>query len=397
MKKILLLGGSEQQLIAIKTAKHLGYYTVLCDYLDDNPGQFVCDKFYLASTTDINTILKISEQEQISGILAYATDPAAPTAAYIAEKLNLPTIPFNSVNILCNKHLFRDFLKQNNFNYPKSISLKTSVFDINILNDFSFPLIIKPIDSSGSKGVSVLNNLENIDNAISYAFSFSRSHEIIIEEFITKKHKYLIGGDIFVINGKIELWGLMNCHRDSNVNTLVPIGKSYPAYLQKDDLIEVKKTLNEIVSKLNITTGAINVELLIDKNNKVYPIDMGPRCGGNMIPDLMQYIFETNIVELSIKAAMGEPISIISHTNNFYYATHNLHTNKNGILRNISFSSKLDRYIIKKCIYKKIGDKVEFFQNASKVLGIIFLKFANNQEMQDILESINSYINIEIE
>ena len=118
MKKILLLGGSAQQVIAIETAKKLGYYTILCDYLTDNPGQNVADKFFLESTTDKEKILQIAESEKIDGIVAYASDPAAPTAAFVAEKLGLPTNPYSSVNILCNKDKFREFLKNNGFNTP---------------------------------------------------------------------------------------------------------------------------------------------------------------------------------------------------------------------------------------------------------------------------------------
>ena len=90
MKKILLLGGSAQQVIAIETAKQLGYYTVLCDYLPDNPGQYVTDKFYLVSTTDKTAVLEVAQKERIDGVLAYASDPAAPTAAYIAKEMRLP-------------------------------------------------------------------------------------------------------------------------------------------------------------------------------------------------------------------------------------------------------------------------------------------------------------------
>ena len=93
MKKILLLGGSAQQIVAIKTAQKLGYYTVLCDYLPDNPGQYEADKFYLISTTDKEAILKVALDECVDGVLAYASDPAAPTAAYVAEKMKLPTNP----------------------------------------------------------------------------------------------------------------------------------------------------------------------------------------------------------------------------------------------------------------------------------------------------------------
>ena len=237
MKKILLLGGSAQQVIAIETAKRLGYYTILCDYLIDNPGQYYADKFYLISTTDKEAIFKVALDESIDGVIAYASDPAAPTAAYVAEKMNLPTSPYKSVETLCNKDKFREFLYQNGFHAPQSGGYDNAVEANADIGRFHFPIIIKPVDSSGSKGATVLHSLDELEAALNYAFSFSRSHRIIVEEFIEKKHPYLIGGDIFVENGKIILWGLLNCHRDSNVNPLVPVGKSYPLELDAVDKI----------------------------------------------------------------------------------------------------------------------------------------------------------------
>ena len=76
MKKLLLLGGSPQQVIAIEKAKQLGYYTILCDYLPDNPGQYAAHKFYPVSTTDRQAVLEVARQEQAQGVLAYASDPA---------------------------------------------------------------------------------------------------------------------------------------------------------------------------------------------------------------------------------------------------------------------------------------------------------------------------------
>src|SRR5699024_5041810 len=97
MKKLLLLGGSEQQTLAIQHAKNKGLHTILCDYLADNPGQEYADEFYRVSTTDKEAILHIARQNDINGIVAYASDPAAPTAAYVAEKMGLPTNPYKSV------------------------------------------------------------------------------------------------------------------------------------------------------------------------------------------------------------------------------------------------------------------------------------------------------------
>ena len=395
-KKILLLGGSAQQIIAIEKAKELGFYTVLCDYTPDNPGQYHVDKFYPVSTTDYESVLQVAKSENIDGIIAYASDPAAPTAAFVAETLGLPTNPYSSVEILCNKDKFREFLSLNDFNTPVAKGY-TSFEDAkkDIIN-FTFPVIIKPVDSSGSKGTTVLRSLENVDEALNFAFSFSRNKRIIVETFLEKKHPYLIGGDIFVVDGKIVLWGLLNCHRDNKVNPLVPVGKSYPILLEPHDVELVKKTLQQLVDTLKIKQGAMNVELVIDKNDKAYLLDVGPRNGGNMIPDLLEMIFGVDVVEMSLKSAMGEKFQLDIKDGAPYFATHNLHTDKNGKYEDIEFDQTIEKCIIKKCLYKNPGDIVEYFDNASKVLGIIFLKFDSLEQMQDVLGNINEHINVRL-
>lgn len=393
MKKILLLGGSAQQIVAIRTARKHGYYTVLCDYLTDNPGQYEADKFYLVSTTDKDAVLKVATDEKVDGILAYASDPAAPTAAYVAEQLGLPTNPYESVETLCNKDRFRNFLKENGFNTPNSAGYSDKNVDTSL---FSLPVIIKPVDSSGSKGATVLHSWNGLDKALDFAFSFSRSHRLIVEEFIEKKHEYLIGGDIFVADGKVILWGLLNCHRDSAVNPLVPVGKSYPLMLDKTDEDKVKSTLQRIVDKLGLRFGSVNVELVVDKNNKVWPIDIGPRAGGNMIPDLLGMIFGADVVEMAVLAAMGEKVCPEIKEGIPYFATHNLHSDQNGIYESIEFSDELERYIVKKCLYKKSGDTVEYFDNAAKALGIIFLKFEDQKTTKYILDKINQLYRVKL-
>ncbi len=396
MKKILLLGGSAQQVVAIETAKRMGYFTIVCDYLKDNPGQYVADKFFLESTTDKEIILDIARKENVNGILAYASDPAAPTAAYVAEQLGLPTNPYKSVDILCNKDKFRSFLKETGFATPKSGGYSAVKDAIEDIGNYNFPIIIKPVDSSGSKGVSVIKSMDNIKEMLEIAFSFSRSKRILIEEFIEKKHKYLIGGDIFVLDGNVILWGLMNCHRDSEVNELVPVGKSYPLDLESHEIEKVKNVLQQLVKELNFQNGAMNVELIIDTNNEVRLIDIGPRNGGNMIPDLLGYIFNIDIVEMTIKTAMGELVRCEELVGNGFYATHNIHSSQRGYFESITLSEEIQHYIIKSCLYKKEGDVIEYFDNAAKAIGIIFMRFEEKETMMKILENVNCHISVNI-
>ena len=394
MQKILLLGGSYQQIIAIETAKRLGLYTILCDYLPDNPGQYHADKFYQISTTDKESVFQIAKDESIDYIIAYASDPAAPTAAYVAEKLHLPTNPYNAVDILCNKDKFRAFLSSHGYNTPKVLTVEKQENGSVKLDDFSFPIIIKPVDSSGSKGVTVLYERENLKAAIEFAFSYSRGHRIIIEEYIEKKHPYLIGGDVFISEGEVIQWGLMNCHRDNRVNPLVPVGKSFPIDLDPDDLQRVKDVLQKIVNDLGIRFGPMNVELIIDKFNRVFPIDIGPRSGGNMIPDLLGQIFNCDEVELSIRAAMGQPIDSITYGGTNCYASYNLHVDRDGYFSHITVHPEIEKYIIRRNIYKKAGDEVHFFSNASDVIGILFFKFPSKEKMIQAEDHMNEYVTI---
>lgn len=228
LKKILLLGGSAQQVVAIKTAKRLGYYTVLCDYLPDNPGQYAADKYYNVSTTDVEAVYKVAMDEKVDGILAYASDPAALPAAIVAERLGLPTNPPESVAVLGVKHNFRKFLGENGFACPRNFTFNVGADIEEVkgkIQELHFPIVVKPTDSSGSKGVTVLKSVEGLDTAIAWAESYSRNKILIVEEFIESNFPAVIGGDIFVWDGKVILYGEMACLRGNEHNGLIPVEK----------------------------------------------------------------------------------------------------------------------------------------------------------------------------
>ena len=125
MKRILMLGGAMQQIPIIRQAKEMGLYVITCDYLPSNPGHTLADEYHNVSTTDLEGVLRLAEGLEIDGIVAYASDPAAPTAAYVAEKLGLPGNPYESVKLCTEKDLFRAFLKEHGFNCPEAKGFRT--------------------------------------------------------------------------------------------------------------------------------------------------------------------------------------------------------------------------------------------------------------------------------
>jgi len=398
LKKILLLGGSTQQIPAIEYANKAGYYTVLCDYLPDNPGQKYANKFYCVSTTDKKAVLEVAEKEKIDGIVAYASDPAAPTAAYVAEKLGLPSNSYKAVETLGFKDKFREFLKENRFNYPKMEVFEDFNDVKKTVENFKFPLMVKPVDSSGSKGVNKIESSNDLETAFKSALEQSRNKKVIIEEYIVKDHKYLIGGDCFVLNGKVEFWGLLNCHRNMNVNPLVPVGKSYPVEISEDRFLLIKKEIQRIVDLLDIKFGGFNLEIMFDKKGDLYIIEMGPRNGGNMIPDLLNMITGVDLIAATVEAAMGNfDIDLSYSANEAYFSSFNIHTGKNGILKDIIFDEKIEKKIIKKVMYKKQGDTVQYFDGANKALGIVFFKFDSMEEMLNTMDNSDKWIKIVVE
>lgn len=398
MKRLLLLGGSTQQVPAIKYSKKQGCFTVLCDYLPDNPGQHYADKFYCISTTDKDTILEVARKEKVDGIVAYASDPAAPTAAYVAEEMGLPTNPYKSVEVLAMKDKFRQFLMMNKFNCPLSDNFHDTDQALVEINRFTYPVMVKPVDSSGSKGVRRVDCYEELAAALESAMSLSRSKNIIIEEYIEQSHKYMIGGDCFVLNGKVEFWGLLNCHRDRRVNPLVPVGKSYPLLMNQEQKDEIYKTIQRMVDLLDIQFGGFNVELMWDKRGKLYLIEMGPRNGGNMIPDLLQMITGVDLIAATVETALGNTnVDLHYKLEPVYYATYNLHSAQNGRFQRIELSNKIEKEIVKQVIYKKPGDSVQFFDVANKAIGIMFMKFESMNEMLEMMDNADQWINVVVE
>lgn len=403
MKKILLLGGSAQQLVAIRAAKELGYYTVVCDYLPDNPGQYIADKFYSISTTDVDAVYNVALTEAVDGILAYASDPAALPAAIVAERLGLPTNPSKSVEVLGLKYPWRTFLQENNFACPQVYSFRPNT-PIEEIKDntrlFTFPLVVKPTDSSGSKGVTMLEQWDGIEKAIAWADTYSRNKILIIEEYIQRGFRSVIGGDIFVWDGKIVLYGEMECLRDNEKSPLIPIGKKKPLQLNEIQIDRIHKELQRVVTALDIRFGELNIEILLDKENNVHFLELGPRAGGNMIPIQLSDAFGIDLVKANVQAAMGETPDFVNQEIKALpgcYMHYVLHSYKAGTFKGIEIDDSISRFVYREVIYKNQGDIVEFFDGAGKALGIIFLHFDTVEEMEYFCEHHNSLIKIVFE
>lgn len=397
-KKVLLLGGSHFQVPSVKTAKQLGYYVITCDYLPNNPGHKYADEYHNVSTTDKEAVLKLAKELKIDGIVCYASDPAAPTAAYVAEKMGFPTSPYKSVEILSNKDKFRAFLTENHFNTP--LARGYAYEEINIMlaeiKDFHFPIMVKPVDSSGSKGVKKINSADELRAAVEAAIVYSKCKRFIIEECV-EKYGYQIAGDGFSVNGELVFRCFANEHFDSSgINPYVPIGESWPYNMPKYIHEKLHAEIQRVLTLLNMKTQAYNFDARIDENENVYLMEIGPRNGGNLIAQVTQYATGVDMVKYTIKAAMGEDCSSLHMVEpKGYWASYMVHSQTSGIFKEVWIDNNFRKNnIVEFEMLFHPGDQIEAFMGSNGTLGTMILKFESQEEMLEKMDHMDSWVKV---
>lgn len=399
MKKILMLGGSKQQIPAIKCAKDMGYHVITCDYLPDNPGHAYSDEYYNVSTTDKQAVLELAQNLGIDGIVAYASDPAAPTAAYVAEQMGLPGNPYKSVDLLTQKDLFRAFLEEHGFNTPLAGGYETFEEAYADIERYTFPVMVKPVDSSGSKGVVKIYNKEELKVAVDEALSYSRRKKFVVEEFIVKKG-YQISGDGFSVDGKLVFTSYGNeLYSGKGTREYVALGEFWPSLLTKEQKEKVDGELQKLITALGMKTSAYNIEVILDEADNVYILELGPRNGGSYIPQLIQYATGVDLVRYTILAAVGESCTGLDMTDTQgCYSNYMILSTVSGKYKGLWFDAEFEKNNLLDvyCTYEE-GDVVTAYQNTTHSLGTILFKANSVDEMISITDNMEKYYRVEVE
>jgi len=396
MKKLLLLGGSRYLLPVIEAAKKLDIYTVTCDYLPDNIAHKYSDEYCNISIIEKDLVLKKAKELNIDGIMSFACDPGVVTAAYVAEKLGLPSVgSYESVCILQNKAMFRQFLTENGFNVPTAkgyLSVDDALKDVSL---FNWPVIVKPTDSAGSKGVTKVENPIKLKESIEYALSFSHSNEFIIEDFLQQ-----VGcssdTDSFSVNGKLEFVSFNSQRFDKNAsNPYTPSAYSWPSTIADNYQRELTNEIQRLINLLKLRTSIYNIETRVCTDGKAYIMECSPRGGGNRLAEMIRYASGVDLITNAVRAAIGEPCVDISQKNYVgEWAEIILHSKKCGKYDSLWISDDIIENVIEEDIWVKQGDFVSDFSAANEALGTLVLKFNSKEMLNKVMHNQDKYIKV---
>lgn len=396
MKKILFLGGAPSQIPPIKYALEEGHYVITLDFLPDNPGHKFAHKYYNISTTDIETVLDVAQAEKIHGIVAYASDPAAPTAAYVAEKMGLPGNPYNSVKILARKDLFREFLARNDFNVPRSSAFYDVAAARRWLDEIGVPAFVKPVDSSGSKGVTRLQSVRDFKAAFEHALHFSREKKVVVEEVIDV-YGSQVAGDGFVLDGVLVFRCWADEHFDRLCNGLAPIGQTFPTTHNEERLNLAHKETQRLLDLLGMRVGALNFDFVFSDDGSFYFLELGPRNGGCLIPEVIQYATGVNLIKHTVDAALGLCCKDLTMKPvNGFWSSYMVHAVETGVYSRLFLSERAKEYIVEHADYVQPGAQVSAFHSSNDTLGAMILKYPSEEEMLDMIGAMERDIRIVI-
>lgn len=400
MKKLLLLGGSRYLLPVIEVAHKLGLYVITCDYLPDNIAHKYSDEYINVSIIDKEKVLETAKANKIDGIMSFATDPGVTTAAYVAEKMNLPSCgSYESVSILQDKGRFRKFLEDNNFTVPNARSYTNIQEALEDVEYFNWPVIVKPVDSAGSKGVTKVEKKEKLEESIKYALEFSHSNKFIIEDFIEKKG-CSSDTDCFSVDGKLVVTTFSSQRFDEKAdNPYAPMAYSWPSTFSKESEEELHSEIQRLLTLLNMKTSIYNVETREGIDGKAYIMEVSPRGGGNRLAEMIRYATGMDLIESAVKAAVGDSvIGLEQKKYDGYWAEYVLHSFENGKFKELYIEPQIRKNNLKELdLWVNPGDEVHTFTAANYAIGTVVLKFNSKDEMETIMRSMNEKIKVIVE
>jgi biotin carboxylase len=381
-KKLLLLGGTVYMLPAIAACKKNDIIVYTVDYLPNNIAHKFSDGYYNVSTIDKEAVLELAKKLDVDGINAFAADAGMKTAAYVAEKLNLPCVAdYKTVELLQDKPKFRTFLRDNGFDVPVFKGFKTYNEALKDISLFKLPIIVKPADSAGSKGVTKITNLDNLKQACEYALQFSLKKEFIIEEFI----ETIIppsDADCFSIDGKLTHFTLGEQYYAKDApGMFTPYVYVYPTTWPAEKAKRLKDELQRLITLLGLKTSIYNVEARVSKDGTVYIMEVSPRAGGNRIPEGTGIGYNFDIIEATMLHAVGEPFNIPAPSKiDYLWVSIVIHSVTSGTFDRIVIDEKIKDYIVELDMLVKEGDKVEAFTGSNKMVGTAVLKIDSSIE-----------------
>jgi biotin carboxylase len=367
-ENLLIFGGGLLQLSIINRAHLLGYKTIVIDPDENAPGKDVCDIFIQVAGNDYDKTLEIAKKYRVKGVVTAATDKPILMMCKIAKELSLPFPSYTSCETVLDKGKFKKFLQKHNLPHAQGDEYVGQI-DIQSLN-INYPVIIKPVMNSGSRGVIKCNCINELSKSIEETLQHCNDARYLIEEFIEGDE---ISVEVLVQNNKVHILQITDkivTEPPYNVE-LGHIQPSKYEFLRPN----IETILQKVVDESGLNNCALHPELKIS-GEKITIIEIGPRLGGDFITShLVPLSTGVNIEDLLIKISVGKKITYQTE-NHASMVTYFNFPEGNKIINTITEQEVLEKFkIVKEFSFKlNIGDYTRQITNSLNRYGEFIIK-----------------------
>ncbi len=393
IKTLLFIGAGIYQVKGILKARELGYRVVAIDENKNADGFKYVDKFFIVSIFNHKEIIKFARNENVYAALSVSSDICLETVAIVNESLDFSSMTLNQIRLISNKGLMRkklcDFgIKDTNFFILRQLSEVSEAIKV-----LSFPLVVKPTDSSGSRGVSYVETERDLVSKCKLAFDSSRKSEILLEEYMDGSE---VAVDGFVVSGKLEVLSISDKVR-TPPPYLLDTEVIFPSLEADSTKQEIKNKLAKVIKVLKINNCPIHVEMIVTKYG-VKIVEIAVRGAGfKVYTDIIPHISGVDTLLVQIKLLLGEPVVIKKLIDNKAVCLKFL-DDKTGILKDVCGVGRAKKIkgVHEVKIYPKIGDKVRKLTCGADRLGHIIVFGDTHHEVVDMAKKAKEYIDFKI-
>ena len=393
MKKIMVLAGGNDQIALIKSLreKYKNAEIVLIDYAENPVAQPYADRHLQISTMDQEAVLEATRQEDADMIIITCGDQPLPIMAYVAEKLNLPCyLSYDQTLNLTNKERMKDIMINNDIPTAQHCVIKDDNYDN--ISSLKYPLIVKPADCNGSKGVRRVDTKDECITYVRQAQQFSRTHTAIVEEF---KEGIEISVDAFIIDGKATILMMSQLNKYCvNDATMVIYQSIIPPPLNDSVLEQIESIANKIAKAYNLSYSPLLIQLIVNGND-IAVIEYSARIGGGAKYKTIHEYTGFDILNANIDAMVNKRVSVNLDRDIKCMSRCHLYT-IGGIYDKIIGTDKLVSENIIDSFTQTVsaGTEVMFPQGSSNRVGSILIKANSQQELQNKIKYAISHIKV---
>ena len=397
-RRILILGGSKFQVPLIRRARERGLYVITCDYLPGNPGHALANEYHNVSTTDRQGVLALARRIGIDAVASLSSDPAMPAVAYVAETLGLPGPPLAAIVQLTAKDAFRRLLSRTGLRTPAYHVLEAGAAAeaddvVRMLAAGGARHVVKPVDSSGSRGITVLEpGCVDAAPALQRAFDHSLAGRCIVEAYIEGVQ---IHGDGFLQGGRLVHHYIGDQAFYTRSGNSIPIWTRYPTRHGGAIVDDLVRQVEAIARASGYLEGPVNIEGRVTPDGDVYLIEIGPRNGGNHIPTLLQRLTGFDFVSRLLDSALGiSPAVETVTTHRDVGAVYVLHADRDGVYAGLRVSDVVKDKVFLLDVFKQAGEPVRHYTGSNTAVGCALLRFDSFEESDRLMPEMPSHLRV---